>query len=336
MTPRLSVIVPVFNRSSLLAHPLASLCEAALAAPCLNWELIIVDDGSSEDIRPVLNRYPQLPARYLRLENNQGLLAARLAGLSAARGDAVCFLDADDAISPEKFSVQLEAHFNAYADVSHGNTARRRISSDGVPVEPLRNDTPSRPCDDVARFYLSVQPAPHTPIFSRDYLQSIVSNPMFPPSRDYDPIAETWFYYQLSVHPAKIFHVPKVVSIVGEPDGERLSRKWERQCAASLRLMRNFVDHCPKTPVGNAALSVVGGCAFATWRALPRGFPPADRLLEIWKACPSVTPPGGPYFSAAARLLGPVAAGRLFKYFLRPTYAATRTVDPSELSRLFA
>lgn len=335
MSPTLSVILPVFNRTALMRHPLESLRAAACAAPNLAWELIVVDDGSTGSVTDVTAAYADLPLRVLRLPENRGLLAARLAGLAQCRGEAVFFLDGDDAVAPGKFTAQLPALGNA--DVVYGDVARRAIDAAGNPG-PLRHDAPQSPTGDPATFYLHVQPAPHNPIFRRSYLQSAVAAPLFAASRAYDPIAETWFYYQLAVRPAKITYAAGAWTIVGEPSGERLSRQWERQAAASLRLMREFFRHCPATPATLAARRHVGHCAFATWRALPRGFPPADAFLDLWRQAPAADPLplGGPTFTRAARLLGPVTAGRLFKLYQRPGYAAIRTLEPEELARLFA
>jgi hypothetical protein len=335
MNPRLSVVLPVHNRVALLAHPLKSLQAAAAAAPGLEWELLVIDDGSTEDLTSALAPYADLPLILHRLPQNSGLLNARLEGLARARGDAVFFLDADDAISPGKFTVQLDAL--ARADVVHGDMARRSIDASGGAAGPLRLDPPSAPVEDPVAFYLTLQPAPHNPVFRRTYLQAAVSAPVCPPLRAYDSIAETWFYYHLALRPARIVHHPGVFSIVGEPTGERLSRQWERQCAAAVRLMEAFLDRCPAADTTAAFRLRVGHCAFTTWRALPTGFPPADRLLAIWRRCPAapLSGLGGPTFVRAARLLGPVFAGRLFRRLQRPAYARIRTVTEDELLTLF-
>lgn len=336
MSTLLSVVLPVFNRAALLDHPLESLRAAAHAAPGLDWELIVVDDASTEDIATVTARYADLPLSLHRLSSNRGLLAARLHGLSLARGAAVFFLDADDAVDPGKFTVQLSAL--AGCDVVYGDTARCLLDAQGRPSGTLRRDPPSPFTRNPAEFYLQIQPAPHNPIFRRAYLQTATTSPLVPPTRAYDPIAETWFYYLLSLQPAQIAYVPGPWSIVGEPEGVRLSRHWERQAAAALQLMRAFLRHCPVTAATAEARDRVGRCAFATWRALPNGFRPADAFLAIWRQVPPGDPAalGGPGFVRASRLLGPVIAGRLCRLYQRPRYAAIRTVPAEELALLFA
>lgn len=336
MNPRLSFVLPVFNRVALLAHPLQSLRAAMAAAPGLAWELLVIDDGCTEDLGAALAPFADLPVSRHRLAQNSGLLRARLEGLARARGEAVCFLDGDDAVTAEKFTGQLAALDDA--DVVHGDMARRAIDAAGGSVGPLRLDPPPARTTEPAAFYLTLQPAPHDPIFRRSYLQAAVATPVCPPSRAYDCIAETWFYYHLALRPARIAYRPGVSAIVGEPRGDRLSRKWERQCAAAVRLMEAFLEHCPVDGETEPFRRRLGHCAFATWRSLPRDFPPGERLLAVWRRCPPapLAELGGPTFARAARFLGPELAGRLFRRLQRPPYARARTVADDELRALFA
>ena len=333
MTLQISIVLPVYNRTALLRHPLDSLRAAAAASPGLRWELIAIDDGSTEDVAAALAPYADLPLSLHRLGKNSGLLAARLEGLARARGDAVCFLDADDAVAPGKFTHQLPALTDA--DVVYSDVARRAIDVSGSPSGPLREDPRLPACPDPAEFYLSLQPGPHNPIFRRSYLQRAIDPPLFPAARSYDPIAETWFYYHLAVRPARIVHTPGFWTIVGEPTGERLSRRWERQALAALRLMRAFQQACPSTPATLEARRRVGRCAFATWRALPRNIPhlPVDGFLDVWRSAPPNPLPalGGRGFQRLAGWIGPERAARVLRRLQRPDYARIRTVTDEEL-----
>lgn len=334
--PSLSIVIPIYNRVHLLAHPLASLRAAAAAAGRdLVWEIIVVDDGSTEDVAAALAPFSDLPFA-LHRQPNSGLLAARLAGLARARHEAVLFLDADDMIAPGKFTQQLPAL--AGVDVTYGDVSRTLLPAPGEPPQPLRFDPPLGECTEPADFYLGLQPGPHNPIYRRSYLRDAIDRPLFPPHRAYDPIAETWFYHQLSVLPARIRYVPGAWTIVGEPAGERISLNWERMAAGALRLGRAFMRTCPVTPATEAARRRVGLGAFATWRALPHGFDgfPADEFLAIWRAAPRAPNRalGGRGFQRLATLLGPERAARILKRLQRPAYAKIRTLDPVQLAAL--
>jgi len=103
-----SVVIPTYN----YAHFVAGAVESALAQTYLDREVIVVDDGSTDDTRDRLALY-EGRIRYIHQEN-RGLSAARNTGIRAARGALVAFLDSDDVWHPKKLAVQaryLERHF---------------------------------------------------------------------------------------------------------------------------------------------------------------------------------------------------------------------------------
>ena len=99
---RASLIIPTFNH----ARVLGAAIDSALAQTLGAVDVIVVDDGSTDDTPAVLARYAGR-VRVLR-QPNRGLSSARNAGLAAARGTFVAFLDADDVMAPTKLAAQLE------------------------------------------------------------------------------------------------------------------------------------------------------------------------------------------------------------------------------------
>lgn len=95
--PFFSVIIPTYNRAALLPRAVASV--QAQSYP--HWELIIVDDGSTDHTRTLAEAYARQDGRvrYVWQENKQ-LNAARNRGVDLARGQYVCFLDDDDEFLP--------------------------------------------------------------------------------------------------------------------------------------------------------------------------------------------------------------------------------------------
>jgi glycosyltransferase involved in cell wall biosynthesis len=98
---RASLIIPTFNHARFLGAAI----DSALAQTLGAVDVIVVDDGSIDDTPAVLERYAGR-VRVLR-QPNRGLSAARNAGLAAARGTFVSFLDADDVMAPTKLAAQL-------------------------------------------------------------------------------------------------------------------------------------------------------------------------------------------------------------------------------------
>jgi len=99
-----SVIVPVFNRANVLSRALRS----ALAQTFTDFEIVIVDDGSTEDIPAVVAEFADARISIVRHVNNLGPAAARNSGIRAARGTYIAFLDSDDEWLPEKLEHQIE------------------------------------------------------------------------------------------------------------------------------------------------------------------------------------------------------------------------------------
>ena len=98
-----SVIIPAFNRAALLPRAIASV----RAQTHQHWEVIVVDDGSTDNTREVVESMKDSRVTYCRHTVNRGAGAARNTGLRAARGEWVAFLDSDDWWRPEKLAVQL-------------------------------------------------------------------------------------------------------------------------------------------------------------------------------------------------------------------------------------
>ncbi len=97
--PNISVIIPSFNRAETLTRAI----QSVLGQTYQNFELLIIDDGSSDDTRHVVEKYPQLIYHY---QDNQGVSCARNIGCHMAKGEWIAFLDSDDEWLPTKLEQQ--------------------------------------------------------------------------------------------------------------------------------------------------------------------------------------------------------------------------------------
>ena len=104
--PLVSIIIPTYNYGPFLADALKSCLEQTHPAV----EVVVVDDGSTDDTRHVISPY-QDRIVYI-YQENQGVSAARNKGLEIASGDFVAFLDADDYLTPDA----VETWLNAFSD----------------------------------------------------------------------------------------------------------------------------------------------------------------------------------------------------------------------------
>ncbi len=99
--PQVSVIIPTYNRVDFLKLAVDSVFKQTLS----DWELIIVDDGSTDSTADIFRGDSRL--RFIRLEDNKGVSYARNRGIEQARGSLICFLDSDDQWLPEKLAAQV-------------------------------------------------------------------------------------------------------------------------------------------------------------------------------------------------------------------------------------
>jgi glycosyltransferase involved in cell wall biosynthesis len=104
--PLVSIIIPHYNRPRTLADTLKNLLDQSFS----DWEVIVVDDASPSDPTEFLAAIIPAPrCRVLRLEKNGGPSAARNAGIAAARGRFIAFLDSDDRWDSTKLEQQVAA-----------------------------------------------------------------------------------------------------------------------------------------------------------------------------------------------------------------------------------
>lgn len=101
--PCVSVVMPTYNRAHLLPRAIGSV----LAQTFSDFELLVVDDGSTDRTGEVVAGFKDGRIRVLRLDRNDGASRARNAGIQAARGAWVAFLDSDDEWLPRKLELQL-------------------------------------------------------------------------------------------------------------------------------------------------------------------------------------------------------------------------------------
>lgn len=103
--PLISVIMPMFNRAGVVAKAIESVLRQSYA----EFELIVVDDGSSDESVAVVRAIGDHRIRLLEFERNRGVAAARNAALRVAHGDIICYLDSDNAWDERYLAAQAGA-----------------------------------------------------------------------------------------------------------------------------------------------------------------------------------------------------------------------------------
>src|SRR5919112_3279382 len=118
-----SVVIPCYNQ----AHFVGEAIESVLAQSYPHFEIVVIDDGSTDTTSEVAGRYPGV--RCVR-QDNQGLSAARNSGLRHSEGEYVVFLDADDRLLPEALEAGLEC-LKSHPECAIAFGPYRLIASDG-------------------------------------------------------------------------------------------------------------------------------------------------------------------------------------------------------------
>ena len=106
--PLISVIIPSYNREHLIGRSIRSVLNQTYK----EIEVIVVDDGSTDNTRDVVSSFKDSRIRYIRHDNNRGGCIARNTGINASRGEYIAFQDSDDEWLPEKMEKQMHV-FNS-------------------------------------------------------------------------------------------------------------------------------------------------------------------------------------------------------------------------------
>ncbi|GAB4377680.1 MAG: hypothetical protein Kow00121_27820 [Elainellaceae cyanobacterium] len=177
VSPQVSVVIPTYNCDRYLAEAI----DSVLAQTYQDFEVIVVDDGSTDGTPQILQRYRN-HIRVVR-QANQGVAAARNHGIAIAQGRWIAFLDADDSFLPDKLTGQI-AYANAHPHLGIIHSGWRRVSQSGsllINVEPW-HQVPQLNLESWLRWKPVL---PSAMLFRRDWLsRSGGFDPRFPPAED--------------------------------------------------------------------------------------------------------------------------------------------------------
>jgi len=121
--PTVSVIIPIYNRAHMIGRAIQSVSKQSYQ----DFELIIVDDGSTDNTDEVVKEFQQKDKRitYIKHDKNKGGSAARNTGIKASKGKYIAFLDSDDEWLPEKLEKQVKL-------INRKNNCKIRIVGSGA------------------------------------------------------------------------------------------------------------------------------------------------------------------------------------------------------------
>jgi O-antigen biosynthesis protein len=196
--PLISVITPVFDTP---VQRLEEAIKSVLAQAYENWELVLIDDGSSD--ADLLRALPSLAARDRRiilknLGKHEGISAASNRGLALARGEWVTFLDHDDVLEPDAL-FQIVNLLQAHPDADLIYSDEDKLGEDGF-------DAPLFKPDWSPDFFLSYNYVGHLTAMRRDIVQKAGGfRSRFDSAQDYD------LFFRVIEQTKRIHHIPRVL-----------------------------------------------------------------------------------------------------------------------------
>ncbi|PYQ33691.1 MAG: glycosyl transferase family A [Acidobacteria bacterium] len=187
----ISVIIPTYNYARYLREAI----DSALAQTYAPLEVIVIDDGSTDETPLVLAEYGNR-IRTIR-QNNAGVGAARTSGIAAARGEYIALLDSDDIWLPRKLELQI-ARFEADPSLGLVHCGSEAFDDAGPTLSMSLDGMEGRVADEMLRFEREVLPANGSSILFPTRIAEEVGgfDARLPPSDDWD------FCYRVAVrHP---------------------------------------------------------------------------------------------------------------------------------------
>lgn len=130
---KVSVVIPAYNA----AHVLPEAIDSVLAQTFTDWELWIVDDGSTDHTQEAVKAYDDDRIKLI-TQSNGGVSSARNCGGMRSQGELIAFLDADDRWLPDKLSVHIE-FMDTHPEVQVSFARVEFLTVDGVPTNKLTN-----------------------------------------------------------------------------------------------------------------------------------------------------------------------------------------------------
>lgn len=129
---KVSIIIPSYNQAGYVAQAI----ESVIAQSYEEWELVVVDDGSTDATAQVVSQFKEPRVCYI-YQANKGLPGARNRGIRHSSGDYVAFLDADDYYHPHKLALQV-AHLDHNPNIGLNYSSRISIDQVGQPLRLVR------------------------------------------------------------------------------------------------------------------------------------------------------------------------------------------------------
>lgn len=161
MAPTVSVLLPVYNAGRYLREAI----DSVLGQSFSDFELLVLDDGSTDDSANVIRSYSDPRLRHLPNDRNRGLIYTLNRGIELAQGTYIARMDADDVCLPERFAQQVT--FLEQNEVALVATTLEMMDERGAPLPPWRDDRASVSPDSIREQLLRANCIAHPSVMGR-------------------------------------------------------------------------------------------------------------------------------------------------------------------------
>lgn len=231
VTARVTVFIPVYNREDYIRVAVNSM----LAQTYRDFELIVVDDGSTDRTVEVLEAYSDPRLRVVRNETNLGIPAARNRGLDEARGEYIALLDSDDHAYPRRLARQVD-WLDRHPGITQVGSWCSFMDSDGKMLDKVRRQPLNS--DDVHAHLLFHCPIVNRTIMARtEALRALRYSTDFPRCQDYD------MHARLVEHGHRLANMPEVLVCGREHDGRFTGQTSDLGRDRKMAVYRRLLEH---------------------------------------------------------------------------------------------
>lgn len=310
---RVSVVIPLYNRASLVDQTLRSLAPELHDG--IQLEIIVVDDGSTDDGVDVVRR--TAPRAVVLGVPHGGAARARNAGLGRATGEFILLMDSDDIVEPDFFRERVHAlHENPDADAAYGPWEHFQGVGDFDPAAiaprftsyPIEREQQTR--SHLFRLLRGWYIAPHTLLWRAAALRRVGGqSAALRVNQDVDLL------FRILVSGSGIVGVDAPMALYRDHEGSRQGSLATKDKALDLlHLRETFVATLTTNGMlDESASAELGAFCFDQWRAMRKTLPDvAASFLELsTNLNPDMTLPGRWPLRMLAKVVGPAAAVRV-------------------------
>lgn len=243
---KVSVIVPVYRCEEYLS----ACIESILGQTYQDLEVILVDDGSPDGAGAICDAYAAKDSRISVIhQENAGVSAARNAGIDAATGDAIAFVDSDDTVEPDMYEVLVKLALEHGADIAH--CGYRKVHFDGSTKEVLGTEIllvqdawEASECLLAGKYFTG---SPWTKLYRREMFEGIRFDPALKINED------IWLNVQIycKAHKLVFWDVPKYCYYERAQSATRVTN-WRKVKLDCVEVSQRMLDIYRGTPLENA------------------------------------------------------------------------------------